>query len=123
ECPCGGIDASRRTYDSCCGRFHRGAERPPTAVELMRSRYSAFVLGLDDWLFATWHPRTRPVDVTADPATRWTGLEILSTVDGGADEETGEVEFVARWEGGEMHERSRFARRAGRWLYLDGVVD
>ncbi|QCX29064.1 zinc chelation protein SecC [Nocardioides jishulii] len=128
ECPCGGSDAERATYDACCGRFHRGSERPATAEELMRSRYSAFALGLDDWVFTTWHPRTRPDDVRSDPTTTWTGLEILDTADGGPGDETGEVEFVATWrtaEGqeGRMHERSRFARRAGRWLYVDGDVD
>lgn len=94
----------------------------------MRSRYSAFALGLDDWVFATWHPRTRPDDVGSDPGTTWTGLEILDTVGGGPDDETGVVEFIARWttsrgQAGQMHERSRFARRAGRWLYVDGDVD
>lgn len=89
----------------------------------MRSRYSAFVLGLDDWLFTTWHPRTRPEDVRTDPGTVWTGLEIVATADGGPEDETGEVEFVARWQGGQMHERSRFSRRAGRWMYVDGDVD
>lgn len=88
----------------------------------MRSRYSAYVLGLDDYVFATWHPRTRPDDVRNDPSTRWTGLEILDRTDGGPEDETGEVEFIARWQGGQMRERSRFARRAGRWTYVDGDV-
>lgn len=86
----------------------------------MRSRYSAYVLGLDTYVFTTWHPRTRPDDVRSDPTIAWTGLRILDTVAGGPDDETGEVEFVASYEGGRMHERSRFARRAGRWLYVDG---
>lgn len=127
ECPCGGIDATRRTYDACCGRLHRGAERPATAEALMRSRYSAFALGLDDWLFVTWHPRTRPADVSSDPGTVWTGLQVLATRDGGPEDESGEVEFVATWREadgthGRMHERSRFGRRAGRWMYVDGDV-
>lgn len=88
----------------------------------MRSRYSAYALGLDDYVFTTWHPRTRPADVSADPTTIWTGLEIVAARDGGVDDETGEVEFVASYEGGRMHEVSRFARRAGRWMYVDGDV-
>ncbi|WP_319804500.1 YchJ family protein [Nocardioides malaquae] len=127
DCPCGG-SPDRPAYDTCCGRFHRGAERPATAVELMRSRYSAFAVGDGDWLFTTWHPRTRPDEVRPDPATSWTGLEILGLDDGGVDDETGEVEFVALWrdpdgQEGRLHERSRFARRAGRWFYVDGDVD
>ncbi len=88
----------------------------------MRSRYSAFVLELDDWVFVTWHPRTRPDDVDASGGEEWRGLEILDTVDGGTEDAEGIVEFVAHHAGGAMRERSRFARRAGRWLYLDGDV-
>jgi len=44
---------------------------------------------------------------------------------GSERDEDGEVAFTARWctaEGGRgvLVERSRFVRRAGRWLYLDG---
>lgn len=91
----------------------------------MRSRYSAFARGDADYLFRTWHPRTRPVDVTVDPSVSWTGLEVIDTVAGGADDDVGEVEFTARFEShgraGSLHERSRFVRRAGRWFYLDAT--
>jgi SEC-C motif-containing protein len=37
------------------------------------------------------------------------------------------VEFEARFEGpggaGSLRETSRFERRAGRWVYVDGLVD
>ena len=81
----------------------------------MRSRYTAYVRGDAGHLFRTWHPRPRPDDVRPDPAIRWTGLRIVA-----ADGDT--VEFVATWEGGELHEVSRFELRAGRWVYVDGVV-
>jgi hypothetical protein len=54
-CPCG----SGRPYAACCGRLH-GGEPAATAEELMRSRYSAYVLGLEAYLLATWHASTRP---------------------------------------------------------------
>ena len=121
-CPCG----TETAYDACCGRLHRGAGRAETAEQLMRSRYAAYAVGDAAYIFATWHPRTRPHDVAIDPALRWTGLAILDSVAGGPGDEEGEVEFVARYDspagGGELQERSRFARRAGRWLYLDGDV-
>lgn len=86
----------------------------------MRSRYTAYVVGAADHLFRTWHPRTRPVDVAPDPALEWTRLEIREVSGGGED--TGVVEFVASWRGhgqnGTLHERSRFARRGGRWFYV-----
>lgn len=88
----------------------------------MRARYSAFARGDADYLFRTWHPRTRPSDVTVDPGISWRGLRVLDTVAGGADDDYGEVEFVATFEfAGRtdvLHERSSFRRRAGRWFYV-----
>lgn len=93
----------------------------------MRSRYSAFACGDADYLFRTWHPRTRPADVTVDPNIAWTGLRVIGTLAGGPGDGSGEVEFTARYESGgragSMHERSRFERRAGRWFYLDAVAE
>ena len=93
----------------------------------MRSRYSAFAYGNGEYLFRTWHPRTRPADVTADPDIAWTGLRVIDTLAGGPDDDFGEVEFTAHYESGgragRLHERSRFERRAGRWFYLDAVAE
>jgi SEC-C motif-containing protein len=93
----------------------------------MRSRYTAYATGHGDHLFRTWHGRTRPDDATPDPRVRWVGLTVLDVVDGGAGDVEGVVEFRALWvrddEGpvrrGEVHERSRFTRRGGRWVYVD----
>ncbi|BBX42953.1 YchJ family protein [Mycobacterium simiae] len=120
-CPCG----SGVGYRGCCGPLHRG-ETAPSAEALMRSRYSAFAYGDADYLFRTWHPRTRPADVAVDSGITWLGLEVIDTLGGGPDDDSAEVEFVARFQSGgrtgRLHERSRFARRAGRWLYLDAVT-
>ena len=98
----------------------------------MRSRYTAYALGHAEHIWRTWHPATRPERVTIDPTTTWTGLSVLRTEGGGEGDETGVVEFVARWREasadrrvvtGELREVSRFGRRAGRWLYVDGDVD
>ena len=125
-CPCGGVPPGA-TFDRCCGPVLRGEILAVTAAQLMRSRYSAYALSAGDHLFRTWHARTRPREVDPDPWVRWTGLEILEVVDGEEDDETGVVEYRASWaagEGvtcqcGELHERGRFARRAGRWMYVD----
>lgn len=110
-------------YDACCGPLHHGAPAQ-TAEQLMRSRYAAFALDHTDHLFRSWHPRTRPADLRPSPAITWTGLEVLGTTGGGVDEPTGTVEFLARSEVGgrahTLHETSRFERRAGRWVYVDG---
>ena len=87
----------------------------------MRSRYAAYAVDDLDHVFRTWHPRTRPDDLTAQPLD-WTGLEILDTVDGGPDDDQGIVEFEAHYLGpdgaGTLHERSTFERRGGRWVYV-----
>lgn len=117
DCPCG----SGASYDECCGPLLRNERAAAEVEELMRSRYTAYAVGDLDHLFRTWHPRTRPVDLTSDPDLIWTGLEVLSVRDG---EDDGEVTFRAHWrwsgQAGALHERSTFVRRAGRWVYTEG---
>ena len=92
----------------------------------MRSRYSAYAVGDGDHLFRSWHPRGRPEDTDPDPRVRWVGLRVLDVVDGGEGDPEGVVEFRAQWVSdddgptrrGEVHERSRFTRRAHRWVYV-----
>ncbi|WP_157878100.1 YchJ family protein [Streptomyces torulosus] len=115
-CPCG----LPGPYEGCCGRFHAGSAGAPTAEALMRSRYSAFVVEDEAYLLRTWHPRTRPTQVDFDPGMRWTGLEILGTSEGSAFHTTGTVTFRASFRGGSLHERSRFERVDGAWVYVDG---
>lgn len=120
-CPCGFGSA----YGECCGAIHRGAQAP-TATQLMRSRYSAFALGLADYLAHSWHSSTRPDSLELDDETRWLRLIIESSDAGGPFDAEGTVTFTAvgRESGArfELHERSRFVREAGRWVYLDGEI-
>lgn len=89
---------------------------------MMRSRYSAFVLGRSDYLLASWHSSTRPPQLALEAGTKWLGLEVREhrLIDG----DHAEVAFVARYrESGRavrLQERSRFVREAERWFYLDG---
>ena len=94
----------------------------------MRSRYSAYVLALESYLLATWHPATRPLslDLSTDEKTRWLGLDIKrhEQAAAAAGSESATVDFVARYKiDGRAHrlrETSRFLRENGRWYYLDG---
>lgn len=92
----------------------------------MRSRYSAYVLGLEDYLLGTWHESTRPaaLNLKAGPPPKWLGLEIKAQEQG---DDAATVEFVARCKVGgrarRMHEVSLFVREDGRWHYLDGASD
>ena len=119
-CPCG----SPRAYGECCGALHAGAPAAD-AEALMRSRYSAFVVGDRDYLLQSWHPSTRPaqLDLEAPGTLRWLGLEVRRHWRIDADH--AEVEFVARSKAGgrpatRLHEISRFVCEAGRWYYVDG---
>jgi SEC-C motif-containing protein len=124
RCPCG----KNAAYDACCGAFIKGWAVPETAEELMRSRYSAYARGEIDYLVATTDP-AHPAD--RDAITRWADaaefkkLEVTGTKEGGAADQQGVVEFIALYrEGGRdhaQHERSRFRRVDGRWVYSGTV--
>lgn len=91
----------------------------------MRSRYSAYVLKLGDYLLATWHATTRPseLDLDAD-SSKWLGLDVRRHQV--LDDCHATVEFVARYRiagrGYRLHELSRFVREEGRWYYVDGEM-
>lgn len=117
-CPCG----SGSTYESCCHRWHAG-ENAPTAEAVMRSRYTAFTLGDERYLLATWHRSTRPESVHFEPGLKWLGLKVVALT--GTEPDLAEVEFMARFRigggsAGRHHELSRFVREEGRWFYVDG---
>ena len=120
-CPCD----SGEPYADCCGPWHAGLAlgvHAPTPEALMRSRYSAYGLGLIDYLLTTWHPSTAPGELELAPV-KWLGLEVRHAQCAG---DAGVVDFVARCRDGgraqRLQETSRFVREAGRWYYIDGVM-
>ncbi|MDR7082155.1 SEC-C motif-containing protein [Arthrobacter ginsengisoli] len=121
NCPC----LSGEQYSDCCGRFHRGETEAPTAEQLMRARYSAFVMLDAAYLLRTWHPDTRPVGLELEPDLQWRRLDIVSTTRGGPLDTEGTVEFKAHFrhngERGVQHETSRFLRVNRRWYYEAAV--
>jgi Uncharacterized protein conserved in bacteria len=98
----------------------------PTAESLMRSRFEAFARGDVAHLLASWHPSTRPAQLDLDDDVQWRRLQIVDTVAGGPDDTEGVVEFRASYRSpdgaGLLHERSRFTRVDGRWVYVDGEL-
>lgn len=106
----------------CCGRFHEGVA-PPTAVELMRARYAAYVVGDVEFLLRTWDPSTRPESLDLDAAQEWKGLQIVETKAGTMFDQEGTVTFAATFRAGpvtrQLQERSRFHRVDGKWVYVD----
>ena len=126
SCPCG----SRQPAAACCEPLLAGAPAP-TALALMRSRYTAYVRHAVGYLLTTHDPDTvATVDRAAlaawVAATTWTGLVIVAARAGEPADATGEVEFIAhghhRGRAFAQRERSRFRRVGGRWVYTDGVA-
>jgi SEC-C motif-containing protein len=119
-CPCGSGD----TFESCCEPLLTGAKKAATAVQLMRSRYTAYAVGDVEYVRRTWHPRTCPRRLELDDSVQWTRLEVISTDKGGLFDTAGTVEFRAYFrESGQrdvMHEVSDFVRVDRVWVYLSG---
>jgi SEC-C motif-containing protein len=90
----------------------------------MRSRFTAFSVGDTAHLLRSWHPDTRPPSISIDTDQRWSRLEVIETDAGRALDATGTVEFIAHYETpagpGSLHERSRFSRVDGAWVYVAG---
>ena len=127
RCPC----QSGQTYAACCAPLHQGARQAVDAEALMRSRYSAYVLGLIDYLIGTTLPVQQPgldrQSIAAWSAqSTWLGLEVEQSEVFGGQPEHAFVTFTARWHDadGEHHhrERSSFVQSAGRWYFIDPTV-
>lgn len=116
-CPCG----SGLPYGSCCLPCHRSEPAAGSPVALMRSRYSAYTLGLTDYLLNTWHTSTRPAELDLSNTPRWASLLIL---DKDQTDTKGTVHFRAIYRQGKdwgyLEEKSDFLREDGRWFYLAG---
>lgn len=122
-CPCQSNADDPPPYTACCQPWHAGlaeGRHAPTPEVLMRSRYSAYVVGEINYLLATWLPSTAPGELDLSPV-KWLGLEVRHAEESG---DAGVVEFVARCRvngrAQRMHEISRFVREDGRWYYIDG---
>ena len=126
-CPCG----SGRPYSECCEPYITGAQNPPTAEALMRSRYSAYAEHAVSYIMETCIQNSG--DRLDEKETRawsenstWLGLTILSAAGGGSADTEGTVEFEAAYERNGLrdihHETAKFKKIDGRWLYDEGTV-
>lgn len=115
-CPCD----TGEDYRECCGKFHNSDQTPQTALELMRSRYSAFALKLHDYILKT-QCNSSDEELNAlersNSATRWLSLNII-------EHGTDFVEFMAAYSDSTgyhaMKERSLFRQQEGHWIYQNG---
>lgn len=125
-CPCG----SQQPLANCCGQYH-GGKPAADAQRLMRSRYSAYALGLIDYLVETTLPAQQAgLDRLAISSwsqnSEWLGLQVESHEPQAGTPAHAHVTFVARWrdaQGEHSHrERSAFVEHNGRWFFIDPTV-
>lgn len=126
-CPC----SSGRAYGDCCGAIISGARAAATAEEVMRARYSAYVVGEIEYIIESTYPDKRSeCDEKSirewSENSEWHGFEVLSTEGGQVGDSEGKVEFTARFTEDRinktLHETGTFKKSDGVWYYVDGVM-
>ncbi len=124
-CPCG----SSASFADCCSPVLAGERAPATAALLMRARYTAFAKGNVDFIMSSHDPETvetvkrEEVQVWSQQS-EWLGLDIIRTEAGEAEDETGTVDFIAKYRlqglTTQHRERAQFRRVEGKWAFVDG---
>ena len=120
---------SGKEYKHCCAPFHLHTAVPETAEQLMRSRYTAYVLKNIPYIVATTVPsqqtllETHLLQEWADNTT-WLGLEILKTENLTKTQSAVEFKAIFQGEGEELthQERSIFVKIENRWYFIDPTV-
>jgi len=124
DCSCG----SGKLYEDCCVIAHKNIMLISTAEQLMRSRYTAYVLGDIEYLMKSHHSSTCPIKEKNEilkwtKSVKWLKLEVLNTTKGGVSDMEGSVEFKAYFEENGVaeviHENSKFNRENNHWVYLE----
>lgn len=125
-CPCG----SGEPYFQCCDRFHQGLE-PDNALQLMKARYSAYVLNIPEYILKTTHPASphytenlsqwkRTVTLFSEN-THFQKLEVIDFHENGHLATVTFTVFISQGDkDATFTEKSFFEKRKGKWLYLRG---
>ncbi|HEV8052008.1 MAG TPA: YchJ family metal-binding protein [Parachlamydiaceae bacterium] len=127
-CRCG----SGEIDEKCCFPFHQGA-LPKTALELMRSRYTAYAMGNADYILKTTHKDNRESHKSAKlqmqqilsfcQNTEFNGLKILEVREGDLSSTvTFHVILSQNNHDASFTEKSFFEKVNGAWFYLKGEV-
>ena len=124
NCYCG----SGKEKELCCLKFIEGSELPKHPEALMRSRYTAYLLGNGEYLLKTTLKENRyenDVKLISEHAksTEWLKLEVLKSTESG---DSGFVEFKAYFRENKKihvhHEKSDFLKIEEQWFYDKGEL-
>ncbi len=120
-CACG----SGFTYNSCCAKWHGGEYylMAPSAEHLMRSRYTAYALNLEQYLLDTWHSQYRPNALNLEHTfTKYMHLNVIQHII--LSDCSAQVAFNVKIKlNGKihyMHELSFFVKENNMWFYTYG---
>jgi len=120
-CPCN----SGEKYDLCCRIIHQDQQKAELPKQLMRARYSAYVLCKKDFILGSWAFETRPEQLTLESETRWFSLEIVDSEPVSAQSTSAHVSFIAKYIEDKtvfnLEEQSTFIKRSNCWFYLSVV--
>ena len=113
-------------FENCCQKYINGSEKAPTALALMKSRYSAYATHQADYLLATTHISQRKYYSKEEilnwaTANDWQKLEIISYT-----ETTVEFKayFLDKNQQNQTHyEFSTFKKEGDSWFYVDGTFE
>ncbi len=120
---------SQKPYSECCEPLILNKDFALTAEQLMRSRYTAFVLASINYLMNSHHSTTRPTKERKEilkwaKSVQWMGLNIVSKKAGTEFDTEGWVEFKATYMEHNkiecIHENSYFVKEDGKWYYKSG---
>ena len=113
-------------FEDCCGLYLENNQKAPTALTLMRSRYSAYATHDAEYLLETTHVSERKYYSKAEilkwaTSNKWQKLEILSFTEN-------TVEFKAYFldlniKPQTHYEFSTFKFENNAWYYLDGKFE
>ena len=118
-CPCQQQQPNPKAYAQCCEEVHLG-KAPKSPEQLMRSRFSGFVLGLGDYIARTWHASTRPSELVLTADDQWLKLDIIKA-------QGTQVHFRAYFKDSDgfavLDEISDFVFEDEHWFYVEGKTD
>ncbi|MBQ4814123.1 YchJ family protein [Pseudoalteromonas luteoviolacea] len=113
-------------FEQCCNLIITGQSKPENAEQLMRSRYSAYCAKNGEYIVNTYAAEKRLEHTVEDILLFANQVEFvhLDVINTGQDQNFQYVEFKASYLDGQqlevLHERSRFIKEDGKWVYLDG---
>src|SRR5690606_3811540 len=124
SCPCRVLETNPTSYEACCAPILEGKAPATTAESLMRARYTAYAKHNINFIDASQilvdgETFDKNEALQWAQSSEWKGLEVRKTQKGLQDDNSGVVEFIARYKDIESdkefhhHETAYFVRKDG----------